>query len=119
MRHMRLHRNFCQLAFFALLAAIIIRWLPWLVYVYQHKQADDTPATPLDYARIAVGVLVFAAAGLMRRGPLLRYTPPKLGTGFGISGDMYNTQMDPAEPNVLDWEGSPMLGYVTLSFVSL
>jgi hypothetical protein len=118
--NLRLHRAFCQTAFFALLTAILVRWAPWLTHVWTYKRADGWQGgmAMYDYARVVIGVLAFLAAGAMRRGPLLRYTPARLGTGFGISGTMFNTGVEKGKANVLDWDGSSMLGYMTLSYVS-
>jgi hypothetical protein len=67
---------------------------------------------------VKLGVLLatLSAAGLVRRGPLVRYDQAKLATGFGVSA----TDQEVVEgSNVIDWEGSSMLKLITLCQVSL
>jgi hypothetical protein len=64
-------------------------------------------------------LLALLLVGCIRRGPYLRFDPPDLGTGFGISGDLFaEPERDIDEPNVLDWEGCSMWSYITLFYVS-
>jgi hypothetical protein len=116
------HAYFTSLTFSATLLVILANLTPGIYYAWSHyalraNEARLEGMSTLKMVKLGAAVLLWLTSGLMRRGPLLRYNEVKLGTGFGVSSTK-DAEADPEGPNVIDWEGCPLLKLVTLSQVS-
>ena len=153
--HIKLHRFLCLFTFILLLISLVAHSVPFILYIIiTHLPAPDfypiiIPSTPwitIPRLRNISILLTLLVAGKMRRGPKLRYTPLKLGTGFGVNAEKDNaTVMETAtsamsasagitddlevlgkkyedvgeESNVIDYQNSAMLDLIFLTYVSL
>lgn len=143
--HLLAHRILCMLTFISLLLLLVFHAVPGVAYTYiTHLSPPQLHSQPYFPAIRTVALLFpFLVAGLMRRGPRLRFTPLSLGTGFGINatktdtspgGDAIRGSVKPgdsdvelqprsdyirAQDDVMDYANSPMLSFVFLAYVSL
>ena len=144
LRNKNLHYALCVFLFLSSGLCLILHPLPSILYTILTHRAP--PSFNLGYPQIRTGrnvalALVFLISGCMRRGPKRRFTPLRLGTGFGVNSD------EPEKPpggraitgpnldgdndvevqstleakntscNVLDYAGSSMLDFILLSYV--
>ncbi|KAJ9113834.1 hypothetical protein QFC19_000027 [Naganishia cerealis] len=140
------HSRHTTILFVLSFLVLILRPVPSLLYILKTHQAP--PKLPFSehshqsLVRIVgnVGVwAMFIAIGLVRRGPEMRYDPPKLGTGFGLKAGVYDVQEDQGQgdagdtlpysgeaedvagktrevSNVFDYDGCCLLNFVFVGY---
>lgn len=131
LRNMGIHRAACVGIFILMLLALILHYLPGVVYTIQTKRGAPSTGLPswLHVASLAASVL---AAGFMRRGPLL--CAEIAVSTFGLSGVEARQNGDlngkPAngkdadiwdekkKPEVIDYGNSSMIKFLALGYVS-
>ena len=149
MRNLPLHRSLCITAFLLTICLLILHAAPHIAFTaLTYLPSPDfypvlVPAAPeisISRVRNILLVVTLLVAGCMRRGPKMKYTPMRLGTGFGVSLERDDakaldtkvslTNMEDVEllgkkweevgehSNVLDYSNSAMLDFITLSYVS-
>ena len=147
-RNVSLHRSLCTQGFVLIALLLIAHALPHILYIiFTHLPSPDfypiiVPKVPwltISVMRNATLVLSLLIVGSMRRGPMMHFTPRKLGTGFGVNADKDDAkvldkpltaaeladletqgkgrEVDEGQSNVLDYLNSAMLDFIFLSYV--
>lgn len=128
---MGVHRAACTGIFILMLLAVILHYLPGVVYTIQTKRGAPSTGLPswLHVASLLASVL---AAGFMRRGPLLcaeiavstfglsgveaRQSADQNGQSpNGKGGDLWDEKR---KPEVIDYGNSSMIKFLALGYVS-
>lgn len=131
LRNMGIHRAACVGIFILMLLAVVLHYLPGVVYTIQTKRGAPSTGLPswLHVASLLASVL---AAGLMRRGPLL--CAEIAVSTFGLSGVEARQNADQngnhangkdddlwdekRKPEVIDYGNSSMIKFLALGYVS-
>ena len=140
-RHLAHQRQLCMISFFLLVILLILHITPWITYTITTRHpppVSKMAISVVDRARAAALLATLISVGSMRRGPRFRHEPMKLGTSFGVNADPATRQSKPVldelihnsevpfrrttneeGSNVLDYQNSSMLSFISLAYASL
>ncbi|KAJ9116975.1 hypothetical protein QFC22_004633 [Naganishia vaughanmartiniae] len=95
----RRYSRHITILFFISFLALSIRPLPSMIYVLRTHRAPPHLTFSAHSRQSLLRIIgnignwaMFLSVGMMRRGPEMRYDPPKVGTGFGLTAGVYDAQ---------------------------
>ena len=137
----RAHSRYTTTLFALSVVAGIIPLIPPILHIIATRESPSMLSAKRSvFQYFGKGMFVagtlgmFISAGMIRRGPEMRFDPPKLGAGFGLPAGIYDdaevpdtgspadcsaaTDMRQQRANVLDYDGCCLFSFIFVGYVS-